>query len=500
MGQAQQAGGAPARYGQFGNLYIDGKWRPGKSGKTQKDLNPYTGETLAEISLANGDDLEEAYQSAAKAQVAWAQTPPSVKAALMLKVAQIMEARRAELVEWLIREGGGSTLKAQIEVGACISHAQEAASFPTRVEGRILNSNFPGKESRVYRGPVGVIGVISPWNFPMILTQRSVAPALALGNAVVLKPSSDTPVSGALILAKVYEEAGLPPGLFNVIAGAGSEVGDAFVLHPIPRIISFTGSTAIGRRVAECAAKSKIMKRTALELGGDAPCVVLADADVDQAVGAAVFGKFIHQGQVCMSTNRVIVDAKIYDEFAGKYVERVKKIKYGDPMDPATVIGPIINKNQFDRLCKVIEAGKAEGAKQVLGGDPVGPARLVLPPHVFAEVRSDNAIAKDELFGPVAPILKAKDEEDALRMANDTQYGLSSAVFTRDLERGVMFARKVQAGMTHVNDASFYDEAGCPFGGEKNSGIGRFNSHWVIDEFTTDHLVTVQHTPTQYPF
>jgi aldehyde dehydrogenase (NAD+) len=205
-----------------------------------------------------------------------------------------------------------------------------------------------------------------------------VALALALGNAVVLKPASDTPISGALLLAKVFEEAGLPPGVLNAVVGAGSDIGDAFVLHPIPRLISFTGSTAIGRRVAECASNSKIIKRLALELGGDAPCVVLADADIGQAVKGAVFGKFVHQGQVCMSTNRVIVDAKIYDEFAGQYVDRVRQLKVGDPMDPATVIGPIINRSQLDRLCQAIQNGKAEGAGQILGGEHAG---LVLPPH-----------------------------------------------------------------------------------------------------------------------
>jgi aldehyde dehydrogenase (NAD+) len=497
MAQAEKAGGSPARYSQFGKLYIDGKWRLGRSGKTLKDTNPYNGETLAEIALANLDDLDEAYQRAAKAQPAWAETGPAVRSAVLLRVAAIMEARRQELAEWIIREAGGTQFKAQIEVSACIEQAREAASFPTRVEGRIFHSNFPGKECRVYRGPVGVIGVISPWNFPLILAQRSVAPALALGNAVVLKPASDTPISGALLLAKVFDEAGLPAGLLNVVVGAGSEIGDAFVLHLIPRVISFTGSTAVGRRVAECASKSKIIKRTALELGGNAPCVVLADADIGQAVKGAVFGKFIHQGQVCMSTNRVIVDAKIYDEFTSQYVERVRQLKAGDPMDPATVIGPIINRAQLERLCLVIQGSKAEGARQILGGSPSG---LLLPAHVFSEVKSDMSIAKEELFGPVAPLIKASGEEDALRIANDTEYGLSSAVFTRDLERGVTFARKLQTGMTHVNDSSFYDEANLPFGGEKNSGIGRFNGHWVIDEFTTDHLITVQHVPASYPF
>lgn len=488
---------APSHYSGLDCMYINGQWRGGRSGKTLKDQNPYNGDVLTEIPQANADDLNEAYEAAAKAQPAWAKLLPAQRAKILQKAAEIMEARREEISEWIIRESGGTHVKAQFELDVTIGITQESASFPHRIEGRILQSDIPGKEGRVYRKPLGVIGVISPWNFPMNLSNRSVAPALGCGNAVVLKPAGDTPVSGALLLAKIYEEAGLPPGVLNVIIGAGSDVGDAFVLHPIPRLISFTGSTPVGRRIAENASKSKIIKKVALELGGNGPFVVLDDANLDLAVNAAVFGKFAHQGQICMITNRFIVDQKLYSEFVDRFADRVRKLRVGDPSDKDTDLGPIINQKQLDGLVKRIEEAKQEGARQVVGGKPEG---LLLPPHVFADVRNDMSIAQNELFGPIAPVIKSSNEEESLRIANDTEYGLSSAVFTANVERGVLFSQGIEAGMTHVNDTPVNDLPNQPFGGEKNSGLGRFNGEWILDEFTTDHWISVQHTPIKYPF
>lgn len=415
----------------------------------------------------------------------------------MLRSATIMETRHDEIIDWLIREAGSTRYKAELEWQFTHAITLEAASFPHRVAGRILPLNEPGKESRAYRQPLGVIGVISPWNFPMYLAHRSVAPALALGNAVVLKPAHDTPVSGGLLLAKIYEESGLPPGLLNVVIGPSAEIGDEFTLHPVPKLISFTGSTQVGRRVGGLAMSGPQMKRVALELGGNAPCVVLDDADLEQAVRAAVVGRFLHQGQICMSTNRIIVDAKIHDEFVERFTLRVKDLKCGDPNDPAVSIGPVINKKQLASHLQHIAGARAAGAREMTGGEPNG---QVLPPHVFADVRNDMAVAQDELFGPIAPIIKVSGEAEALKVANDTQYGLSSCVFTRDEERGLRFALGVQAGMTHVNDHSVDDTPTGPFGGEKNSGIGRFGGDWIIDEFTRDHWVTVRHAPVVYPF
>ena len=488
---------APKPYTGFEGQYIDGSWRPGRDGSIEVDKDPYSGETLTEIVQADQTDLDDAYQSAAKAQVSWAALAPSDRAAVMLRSAEIMQARHTEIVDWLIRESGSTRGKAEMEWQFVYSITLEAASFPHRVEGRILPLDELGKESRAYRQPLGVIGVISPWNFPMYLTHRSVGPALALGNAVVLKPAEDTPVTGALLLAKVYEEAGLPPGLLNVVIGPIDKIGDEFTLHPIPKLISFTGSTKVGRHIGQLAMSGPRIKRVALELGGNAPCVILHDADVEYAVRATTVGRFLHQGQICMSTNRVIVDAKVYDEFVERFVAHVKGLKYGNPNDPDVTIGPIINQKQIKSHLDHIAGAKAAGARQVVGGDLQG---QVLPPHVFVDVKNDMQIAQEELFGPIAPIIKVQDEAEALRVANDTDLGLSSAVFTRDKDRGVQFALGIEAGMSHVNDHSVDDTTTGPFGGEKNSGIGRFGGDWIIKEFTRDHWVTVRHSEAMLPF
>ena len=487
----------PKRYTGFEGQYINGSWRPGRDGSREVDTDPYSGEILAEIVQGDGTDLDEAYRAGAKAQVSWAALMPSDRAAIMLRSAQIIQARHAEIINWLIRESGSTRVKAEMEWQFVYSITLEAASFPHRMEGSILPLDEAGKESLAYRQPLGVIGVISPWNFPMYLTHRSVGPALALGNAVVLKPAEDTPVTGALLLAKIYEEAGLPSGLLNVVIGPIDKIGDEFTLHPIPRLISFTGSTRVGRHIGQLAMSGPKIKRVALELGGNAPCVILDDADIEHAVRATTIGRFLHQGQICMSTNRIIVDATIYDEFVDRFVAHVKELKSGNPQDPDVTIGPIINQKQLRSHLDRIEEAKAAGARQVVGGDVQG---QVLPPHVFVDVENDMKIAQDELFGPIAPIIKVQDEAEALRVANDTEFGLSSAVFTRDRDRGVEFALGIDAGMTHVNDHSVDDTPTGPFGGEKNSGLGRFGGDWIIREFTRDHWVTVRHSKATYPF
>lgn len=349
----------------------------------------------------------------------------------------------------------------------------------------------------MYRKPVGVVAVISPWNWPLQLTARSAAPALAVGNAVVVKPASDTPITGGLLLAKIFEEAGLPLDLFSVVVGAGSEIGDAFVTHPVPRVISFTGSTPVGRNIARLSAESPVLKRLELELGGNGPFVVLKDADLEQAVEAAVFGKFLHQGQTCMSINRFIVDEKVHDEFLERLVNRVHLLKAGDPGEPDTMIGPVINASQLDGLRQKIQDAISSGARQMAGGEAQG---LVLPPHIFSRVTNRMTLAQTESFGPVAPVISARNEEDALDIANDTDLGLAAAVFTADTERGLRFAQQLETGMAHINDQPVNDLPYNPFGGEKNSGIGRFNGVWAIAAFTTDQWITVQHTPRFYPF
>lgn len=483
-------------YTDLDQIFLAGKWRKG-SGKTLTNTNPYSGETIFEMKAATPDDVDEACKAARKAQKEWAALPPSARSAKMSALADTLEARREEVMGWVTREIGGTQVKAALEVQLVLGVLREAAVLPFMVEGRILPEDIPGKESRSYRQPVGVIALISPWNFPLQLTARTLAPALAVGNGVVLKPASDSIVTGGTIFAKLLEEAGFPEGLVSVLPGGGSDIGTALIEHEIPRLVSFTGSTPVGRGIAETVAKSAILKPLELELGGNGPIVVLDDADIDAAVDAAIWGKFMHAGQICMAINRIIVDDSIFDEFTDKFVERAKALKVGDPSKPDTFVGPLVNEDQADGVSELIEKAKSEGADCRLGGDRDG---LVIPPHVFADVDENSCLCTNEIFGPVAPIVRAKDEADALRLANRTEYGLSSSVFTGDIERGVAFAKQVEAGMTHVNDQPVNDSPFSPFGGEKNSGIGRFNGRWAVEAFTTDHWITIQREPRQYPY
>ena len=486
---------APIRYDRFDRMPIAGQWREGSSDKKRADVDPYTGETVLEIRQANAADVDEAYAAAEEAAGAWRETSAAERAAVMSRAAEILRARRDEVVDWIIAEAGGTRVKAKTEHDLVVAGLLEAASVPHRIAGRILPSDIPGKENRIYRQPVGVVTVISPWNFPVQLTNRSLAPALACGNAVVVKPAGDTPVTGGLLHAEILAEAGLPDGVLSVLVGGGSEIGDAIVQHPASRVVSFTGSTVVGRGIAEKAP----LKRLSLELGGNGPLVVLDDADLEAAVDAAIFGKYLHQGQICMAINRIVVDAKVHDEFVDRFVERARSLPVGDPRDEGTVIGPIINESQVTSIRDKVAEAVDGGATVALGGDPSGPVGSVVPPHVLL-AGNDVATARQEVFGPVATVIRARDETDALRIANDTELGLSSAVFTGDVERGVRFALRVEAGMTHVNDQPVNDEAHNAFGGEKESGIGRFGGDWAIEEFTTDHWISVQHTRRTFPF
>ncbi len=485
------------RYDTLDKQFINGNWKAGSSGKTAKDVNPFSGKELVEIALADKTDVDEAMRAAETAQRDWAMTPPAERADIIRKAADIFTRRKEEIIEWLMVESGSSYLKSEIEWATARNITLESASYPSRMHGRLLSANRNGTESRIYRLPVGVIQVISPWNFPLHLSMRSIVAAIALGNTVVHKPSGDTPITGGLLIAKILEEAGLPAGVFNVLVGSSGEIGDYVVLHETPRFVSFTGSTKVGKRLASLASEGPMLKRVALELGGNSPCVVLDDANLEDAVNGAIFGKFLHQGQICMAINRIIVDAKIYDQFVDKFTAHAAKLPCGDPEDKKTVIGPVINKQQADQMAAIIEKARSEGAKETLSGKI---DNLMVTPFVFADVDPGASLSMQETFGPVACIIKANGEEEALKIANMTNYGLSSCVFSSDLERAAKFAQKVQAGMTHINDTPVADVANAPFGGEKNSGIGRFNGDWILEEMTTLHWITVREKPAPYAF
>ncbi|MEE2038410.1 aldehyde dehydrogenase family protein [Nocardiopsis sp. CT-R113] len=485
----------PTPYTGLDRMTIGGEWRHGSSGEVHEDVDPYDDMVLAEIHLADAGDVDLAYRAAERAWPVWAETPASERAEVFRRALRVFDARRTEIVDWLVREAGAVRDRAEFEWGLVRSGMAEAASYPTRVEGRILPGLTPGKENRVYREPLGVVTVISPWNFPLQLSHRSVAPAIALGNTVVLKPAENTPVTGGILLARIYEEAGLPPGVLNVVLGKGGQIGDALATHESSRMVSFTGSTDVGRHISRLIP----LKRRALELGGNCPVVVLDDADLDLAADAAVFGSYYHQGQICMATNRIIATTGVHDELVDRITARVRALRVGDPRDPATQIGPVIDDDQAAGIRDLVDRSVEVGAQLLLSGEPGGPAGRVLPPYLLL-AGNHAPCAAEEVFGPVATVIRATEEEDALRIANDTEYGLSSAVHTRDAERGVRFARRLRVGMTHVNDSTLNDEANTAFGGEEHSGHGRFGGEWAIEAFTTDHWVSVQHVPRALPF
>jgi len=483
------------QYFKCNQQYIGGVCRDGSSQKVLTDRNPYNGKAIADFKLASLADLDEAYRAAAAAQKVWAAINPFERRAILEKAITYVERNEAEITDLIIEELGGTGLKAFFEIGLVKNIIKEASTYPLRMKGEILPSTVNGKENRLYRVPVGVVGVISPFNFPFFLSMRSVAPALGAGNGVVLKPHDDTAITGGTLVAKVFEEVGLPKGLLNVIVADIREIGDAFVEHPIPRVISFTGSATVGRHIGGVA--GRCLKKAILELGGNSAMIVMADADLDYALNAAVFSRFTHQGQICMSANRILVHRSLYPRFLEKYVDRVSRLKVGDPRDPETDIGPLINKAQADTLSKQIQQGIAEGARPVLQGKVEG---NVVSPTIFADVRPNMWVAQNEMFGPAVCVMPFDTAEEAIRIANDSAFGLSGAIHTRNVEAGAELAKQVDSGMIHINDGTINDEPIVAFGGEKASGFGRLNGRWALEEFTTLKWVSVQHQPRHYPF
>ncbi|MEU3347075.1 aldehyde dehydrogenase family protein [Streptomyces sp. NPDC006700] len=485
----------PSYFTELAQQYIDGEWRPGTGSWDIIDFNPYDGEKLASITIATVDEVDQAYRAAARAQKEWAATNAYARRTVFEKALRLVEEREREITDLIIAELGGTRLKAAFELHLAKEFLRESIHLALRPEGKILPSPVDGKENRLYRVPVGVVGVISPFNFPFLLSLKSVAPALALGNGVVLKPHQDTPVTGGSLIARIFEDAGLPAGLLNVVITDIAEIGDAFIEHPVPKVISFTGSDRVGRHVATVCASH--FKRSVLELGGNSAVVVLDDADLDYAVDAAVFSRYVHQGQVCMAANRILVDRSVAEEFTAKFVAKAGSLKVGDPRDPETVIGPVINSTQAYALSGVVQQAIAEGATALLHGAVTD---NLVEPSVLTDLPADSSLLRQEVFGPVAFVVPFDGEEEAVRIVNDTPYGLSGAVHTADVERGVAFARRIDTGMFHVNDGTVHDEPLVPFGGEKHSGIGRLNGETTLDAFTTLKWISVQHGRSGFPF
>ncbi|MFB4162409.1 aldehyde dehydrogenase family protein [Alteribacillus sp. JSM 102045] len=483
-------------YESLNQSYINGKWVEGASTNSYENVNPYDDSVITKFQLATKDQLADAFEAAKKAQEQWAKTTVDERKAVIQKAAYYLKEHKEEIVQTIVKESGGTILKGNVEHHLTLEVLEEALYYAGELdEVREVPASVEGKVNQIHRLPLGVISSISPFNFPMNLSMRTIVPAIALGNSVVHKPDIQVGLTGGVILAKAFEYAGLPKGVFNMIITDSPEIGDDMLTNPAAQLISFTGSTEVGKHIGEIAGRN--LKRVALELGGNSPFVVLSDADVDQAVNAAVFGKFIHQGQICMIINRIIVHQDKYETFAEKFVEKVKALPYGNPGDPNTVIGPLVNKKQMEKALGFIEEAKRGGATPVLEGKREG---NVLAPSVFTNVENNSKAAQSELFGPIALLIKARTDEEAIEMANDTDHGLSSAIFTSDLKKGEQYALELEAGMTHINDQTVNDAPNIPFGGNKQSGLGRFGNPWVVDEFTTTKWVSIQTKTRQFAF
>jgi acyl-CoA reductase-like NAD-dependent aldehyde dehydrogenase len=479
-------------------MFINGNWVKAATGKNFDDYNPYTGEVIAQVAAGNRTDARQAIEAAAAAFPGWANTLPAERRMYLLKAADAMEKRQNDILRIMAEESGSTFGISIYQFIDAINHFREAAGQVTHVNGEILPTNFPGVFSMLVRQPLGVVVHISPWNAPLILTIRSIVFPIAYGNTMVLKPSMETPISGGLIIAEILDEIKLPAGVFNVVTngpGGSGEVGDEFIENDKVRHISLTGSTEVGKQIA--AKAGKYLKKVSLELGGSDPFIVLKDADIDYAVDAAVFGRFLHQGQICMSSKRFIVEKPVAEEFTEKLVNRVKNLKVGNPCEQDTVIGPLINKGQLDIIKSQVDDSVKQGAKLLCGGVAKG---LCYYPAVLSNVTTDMRVFSEEVFGPVAPVMEVKNTEQAISVANDSPFGLSAAVITHDFQKGMEIAEKLETGMVHINDSSVCSEAQAPFGGIKQSGYGKIGGKAAIDEYTSQRWITIQRTPKQFPF
>ncbi|WP_254822932.1 aldehyde dehydrogenase family protein [Haloglomus halophilum] len=475
--------------------YVGGEWRRVEERERIEVENPATREHITEVPAASVEDVDDAYEAATAAQVDWAETPPQERARIVRRVGELMEKHEAAIREILAVEGGSTVPKQDIEFGGTVTLVYDTAQFPFRVSGRHADSKVPGKENMVRREPAGVVGVITPWNVPLKLAMRAAGPAIAVGNGVVLKPPAETPISGGLLLARLFELAGLPDGVLNVVPGHGSTAGDRVAAHPDSDVIAFTGSTQAGRLVGENAIDHFAFP--ALELGGNNAHVVLEDADLDTAVDAGVFGSFWNQGQVCISINRHLVHESIYDEYVERLAERAADLTVGDPRDEDSIVGPIINESQRDQIMTFIEETAEQGATIETGGENDG---LFVEPTVLSGVENSMSAACNEHFGPVAPVIPFSSDEEAVELANGTAYGLAGSVHSADRGRARDVGDQIDVGMMHINDQPIHVEPHMPFGGVKDSGVGRYNGDWIIDELTTTKWTSVQREERGYPF
>jgi aldehyde dehydrogenase (NAD+) len=478
-------------------MFIGGKWVDSVSGETFDDLNPYTGEVYAQVPAGIREDARQAVDAAKAAFPEWSTSPPALRRQIFLKAADIMERRSDELVKAMMEEVGGTIGISMFQMHFVPGLYRMAAGGGYDVKGEIIPADHPDSFFMAVRQPAGVVACFAPFNVPYILGSRSFALPIAYGNTAVLKPSEEAPLTGGLLLAEIFEEAGLPPGVLNVVTSTREEaadVGDEMIANPAVRRVSFTGSTEVGRLVAEKAGRH--LKRAVLELGGKDPLIILGDADLDYAVDAAVWGAFLHQGEICMSTERLIVEKSIAKAFTDKLKRRAQELPVGDPTNPATAVGPLINQRAVDKVHAHVEEAVAGGAHLVTGGHY---DNLLYHPTVVSDVDPEMRLFKEQTFGPVVLIVVVKDREEALAVANNSDYGLSAGIITRDFTRALDMALRLETGMVHIGDQTVNDEPQAPFGGVKGSGYGRFGGQAALDEFTELRWINIQRKPRTFP-
>lgn len=477
-------------------LLLGGTWTLGEDRRTFVTESPVDPRSTADIAAAGVADARRAADCAAGAQQEWASAAPAKRRALLTRAADLLSERRDELVALMTAEIGATTAWADFNVHVAQGMLREAGAHAYSAVGDVVPSDVAGLLALSVREPVGVVVGIAPWNAPLILGVRAIALPLAFGNTVVLKASEQAPRTQAGII-RVLHDAGLPPGVVNLVTNApedAADVVDALIAHPAVRRINFTGSTGTGRLIAEKAARH--LKRVLLELGGKAPLVVLGDADLDAASAAASFGSFMNSGQICMSTERIIVDRAIAEKFADRLTARAKDLSTGDPHDPHTDLGPLVSQASCDRVEALVDDAVSKGAEVCCGGRPDG---RFFPPTVLFGVTPAMRVYGEESFGPLAPIVVVDGVEEAVATANDTDYGLAAAIFTADVAVAVDLAKRIHSGICHINSATVHDEPQMPFGGVKDSGYGRFGSRAALEEFTELRWITIQSGSRHYP-
>jgi len=478
------------------SLLINGTDRAAASGRTYDRIDPFTEKLASRAAAAGLEDVEAAIEAASAAFPAWSKTGPGQRRALLMKAADIIDAKVGEFTKLMIEETGATAPWAGFNVMLAANILREAASMTTQISGEIIPSDKAGTLAMGVRQAAGVCLAIAPWNAPVILATRAVAMPIACGNTVILKASEQCPGTHRLI-ATALSEAGLPAGVINVVTNApedAPEIVAALIAHPAVKRVNFTGSTKVGKIIAETCGKH--LKPALLELGGKAPLVILDDADIDGAVNAAIFGAFMNQGQICMSTERIIVDEAIADQFVAKLAARASQLPAGDPRGHV-VLGSLISLDSAMKMEELIADATTKGAKLVAGGKRSG---TVVEATLLDHVTPDMRVYSEESFGPVKPIVRVAGEEEAIRVANDTEYGLSSAVFSRDVQRAMAVAARIESGICHINGPTLHDEAQMPFGGVKGSGYGRFGGKAAINEFTDLRWITVEDSAQHYPF